>query len=372
MKFSCRATALSEGLRRVAGALPNRTTNPVLEGVKVECMGDTVKLTCTDEVTTIITEVNAKVDEPGSGIVPGKLFHEVVRGLGDADVTIAMNGKFAFTARGAGSRTNLSGQDAELFPDIPVIEDEHVIRMPQGMLKSMIERTSFCVAVDDMREVLTGALLRFEKSGTATMVGLDGFRMAMCMAMISGNDDDCSAIIPGRTLLDLSRLLVDADDAFVEIRIGGGKLAASVNGTEFYVTLINGEYINYNAILPKTAKTRVCVAVDDMRKAVDRAGLIAKQGNNNLIVIKVDDDGMSVEANSQIGNVHESVQAEIYGEPVKIAFNVKYLADILKNSCLEVMEMQMNGPIAPCIVTEAGGGDAKYLVLPVRTSATEK
>lgn len=367
MKFSCGATVLAEGLKRVAGALPSRTINPVLEGVKVECSDNAVKLTCSDELTTIVTEFAAKVDEAGAGIVPGKLFGEVVRGLGDTEVSVAMNERFAFAVRGAGSRTNLSGQDAALYPELPRIEDEHAVRLPQWTLKQMIKKTAFSVATEDMREVLTGALLRFE-SGTATMVGLDGFRMAMCKVNTSCDVDDCSAIIPGKALNDLSKLLTDADGAFVEIRIGGGKLAASVDGTEFYATLINGEYINYTAIIPKTAQTKVRVETGALRRAVDRAGLIARQGNNNLVVIRIDDDGMTLEASSPIGDMRESVQAEVYGDSIKIAFNVKYMFDVLRNADCDEIELRMNGAISPCTVTPVGSDDVLYLVLPVRTA----
>ena len=119
MKFVCSGMELSEGLRRVGGALPNRTVNQVLEGVKIEALEGGVRLTASDERTTIVTTVPATVEEGGAGVAPGKLLTEVVRGLVNGDVTVGMNERFAFTVRGGGSRTNLAGQDADLFPALP-------------------------------------------------------------------------------------------------------------------------------------------------------------------------------------------------------------------------------------------------------------
>jgi DNA polymerase III beta subunit len=234
---------LSEGLKRVGGALPNRTVNQVLEGVKIVTLDSGVRLTASDERTTIVTEVPATVEEAGEGIAPGRLLTEVVRGLVNGDVTVSMNNRFAFTVKGGGSRTNLAGQDADLYPAQVVVSGEHEIQMPRGMLRRMIDKTAFCVAVEDTREVLTGAALQFVK-GKAYMVGLDGFRMAVCEG-VTNVTEDFEAIIPGKALTDLGKLLGEGgEDDVISVDIGGGKLRATVDGTHFFATLIKGEFIN--------------------------------------------------------------------------------------------------------------------------------
>lgn len=371
MKFVCGGMELSEGLRRVGGALPNRTVNQVLEGVKIEALAEGVRLTASDERTTIVTTVPATVEEAGAGVAPGKLLTEVVRGLVAGDVTVAMNQRFAFTVRGGGSRTNLAGQDADLYPSLPEVSGEHEVRMPRGMLRRMIDKTAFCVAVEDTREVLTGAALQFRK-GQAYMVGLDGFRMAVCEG-VSGVEEDFEAVIPGKALVDLGKLLSEGgEDEIIALDIGGGKLRATVDGTDFYATLIRGEFINWQGIMPKTAQTRLTLETAKLRRAVDRAALIARQGHNNLLVLRIHGDEMAVEAKSEVGDVHEAVAVELEGEALDIAFNVKYLIDVLKNADSGQIVMNMNGAIAPCTVTAVGGGDVTYMVLPVRTGATGK
>ena len=371
MKFVCSGMELSEGLRRVGGALPNRTVNQVLEGVKIEALEGGVRLTASDERTTIVTTVPATVEEGGAGVAPGKLLTEVVRGLVNGDVTVGMNERFAFTVRGGGSRTNLAGQDADLFPALPEVTGEHEVRMPRGMLRRMIDKTAFCVAVDDTREVLTGAALQFKK-GQTFMVGLDGFRMSVC-AGVTNVEEDFEAVVPGKALTDLGKLLSEGgEDEIIAVDIGGGKLRATVDGTDFYATLIKGEYINWQAIMPKSAQTRVTLETAKLRRAVDRAALIARQGHNNLLVLRIHGDEMAVEAKSEVGDVHEAVDVEAEGAELDIAFNVKYLSDMLKNADSEEIVLNMNGAIAPCTVTAVGGGDVTYMVLPVRTGATGK
>ena len=369
MKFVCSGMALSEGLKRVGGALANRTVNQVLEGVKIEAMEDGVRLTASDERTTIVTTVPATVEEGGAGIAPGRLLSDVVRGLVKGDVTVQMNSRFAFTVRSGGSRTNLAGQDAELYPALPEISEEHEIRMPREMLRRMIDKTAFCVAVEDTREVLTGAALQFIK-GQAYMVGLDGFRMAVCEGVTSV-EEDFEAVIPGKALVDLGKLLGDGgEDDVITVDIGGGKLRATVDGTDFYATLIKGEFIKWQNIMPRSAQTRVTLDTASLRRAVDRAALIARQSHNNLLVLRIRGDEMAVEAKSEVGDVHETVDVETEGEALDIAFNVKYLEDMLKNADGGEIVMSMNGAIAPCTVAAASGGDVTYMVLPVRTGAT--
>ena len=367
MKFKCDSASLINGLRTVIAALPSKAINPVLDGVLVEADNNTVKLTCTDERMTIVATVNAAVFEGGKGVVPGKLFNEVVRGLSGGDVTVAMNDKYVFTVRGSGSRTNISGQDADLYPSLPDVNGEHTMTMPQDVLKRMIAKTAFAVAIEDMREVLTGAYIEF-KDGTVSMVGLDGFRLALCKADTS-IDDDCSAIIPGKAVADIGRMLSDSPDAFVNISIGGNKLYMRIGDTDVYATLISGEYINYKSIIPTKFTTRVTINVKDFKDAVSRAELIARQGNNNLLVLRISGNEMAIESRSEIGDVHEKIDVMQDGEDLNIAFNVKYLTDVVRNVADDEMVLNFTGAISPCTVTPLHDGSVTYLILPVRTSA---
>ena len=369
MRFSCPAPALIEGLQIVTKALPARTTNQILEGVLIETEVDEVVLTCSDERITIVTRIEAYIQEPGRGVVPGKLFNEIIRRLSMGDIEIAMNDRFMFTIRGMGSRTNIAGQDPDLYPALPQISGETEISLPQDMLRDMIQKTEFAIAAEDMREVLTGCLLEIV-DGNVSMVALDGFRMALRRARCSDVLDKCSAIIPGRAVGDIGKLLSDQEEAFATLAFEGNKLHIKLEKTDIFVILVEGEYINYRQILPKSFATRVVVDLAPFRQGIDRAALIAREGNNNLLVLKFADSEMSIEAHSQIGDVYEKLEVQQTGENLNIAFNVKYLMDVVRFIDAEQIEINMNSAISPCIIMPVGDNDYVHLVLPVRTGAT--
>lgn len=369
MRFKCDASALIDGLQIVVRALPGRTTNPVLEGVLIECSDEGVMLTCSDERITIITRINARIDEPGRGVVPGKLFNEVVRRLSDGDIDIAMNERFMFTVRGSGSRTNIAGQDGDLYPALPRLENERELSLPQDLLKDMIQKTEFAIASEDMREVLTGGFLEILR-GDITMVGLDGFRMALRRHKCADVTDDLSAIIPGRALGDIGKLLSDDPEAFASLSFGGNKLHIRLDDTEIYVILLEGTYIKYRQILPASFGTRVVVDAEPFRRSIDRAALMAREGNNNLLILKIADGEMAIESRSEIGDVFEKLDVQQDGGDVNIAFNVKYLIDVVRYIDADQLVLNLNNAISPCVIQPADDPDYIHLVLPVRTAGT--
>lgn len=369
MRFTCSASALIEGLQIATKALASRTTNQILEGVLIETDLNEVVLTCSDERITIVTRFEAYVTEPGRGVVPGKLFNEIVRRLSDDDIEISMSDRFIFTIRGSGSRTNISGQDADLYPALPQMDGEKEISLPQDMLKDMIQKTEFAIAVEDMREVLTGSLLEIS-GGDVTMVALDGFRLALRRAKCSDVLEQFSAIIPGRAVSDIGKLLSDDENAFAHLSFGGNKLHIKLEKTEIFVILVAGEYIQYRQILPNRFATRLVVDLETFRRGIDRAALIAREGNNNLLILKIADGEMAIEAHSQIGDVYEKLDIQQEGANLNIAFNVKYLTDVVRFINAPQIEINLNNAISPCVITPLGDPDYVHLVLPVRTGST--
>ena len=369
MRFRCTDTALIDGLQIAIKALPGRTPNQILEGVLIETDDNEVVLTCSDERITIVTRIEAEIEEEGRGVVPGKLFNEVVRRLSGGDIDISMNDRFMFTVRGSGSRTNIAGQDPDLYPDLPQLDNEREISLPQDMLKDMIQKTEFAIAVEDMREVLTGCLLEIA-GGDVTMVALDGFRMALRRAKCSDVLEKFSAIIPGRAVGDIGKLLSEDPEAFANLSFGGGKLHIRLEKTEIFVILVEGEYVQYRQIMPPRFATRVVVDLEPFRRGIDRAALIAREGNNNLLILKIAGGEMAIESHSQIGDVFEKLDVQQEGADLNIAFNVKYLTDVVRYIDSEQLEINLNNAISPCIIMPVGDPDYVHLVLPVRTAAT--
>ncbi len=368
MRFQTTVSQLTEGLAMVTRALSARTTNPILDGILIEAGENYVQLTCSDERITIITRVNAEVEESGRGVVPGKLFTEMIRRMPEGNVKVVMSEHFQFKITCMASRMNLSGQDADLYPLPGIVDGELEITLPQTMLKDMIAKTEFAIAQEDMREVLTGAFLEV-RGGDAIMVALDGFRLAMIKNACSEVTGTMSAIIPGRAIGDIGRLLKDGAEDFCMLSFERNRLHINLMGTDIYVVLVEGEFIDYRKILPTQFGTRVVADVEPMRRAVDRAALIAREGNNNLVKFKIESGILCIESNSEIGDVHEEMEVEQDGADIKITFNVKYMLDIMRTIEDGRLEMNFNSSITPCIITPVDNRDYMHLVLPVRTQA---
>jgi len=366
MQFTCSTKQLIEALQIVTKALSNRTANQILEGILIETESDQLILTCSDDRMTIVTRIPAQIGRVGRGVAPGKLFSEIVRRLPDSTVNVEMDNRFIFTIRSASNRTNITGQDADLFPRLPKMEDEKEISLPQDILRDMIQKTEFAIAQDDMREVLTGCLLEIQ-GGDVTMVALDGYRLALRRAACSDVLERFSAIIPGRAIAEIGKLLSDDEEAFAQLSFGGNKLHIRLEDTEIFIILIEGEYVQYRQILPKSFATRVEVALEPFRRCIDRAALIAREGSNNLIMLQMAGDSMVIEAHSQIGDVREEIETRQSGSDINIAFNVKYLMDVVRYLEGDTIVMNLNTPVSPCIVTPVDDLDYVHLILPVRT-----
>lgn len=368
MKFTVDAGKLAEGLSIVTRALSSRTTNPILDGILIEAASGNVQLTCSDERITIITRVSADIHEEGRGVAPGKLFNEMVRRMPEGPMDISMNQNCQFRLTSQHTRLNLSGQDAELFPLPGIVDGETEITLPQTMIKDMIAKTEFAIAVDDMREILTGCLLEVS-GGQAIMVALDGFRMAMVKHRCSDVTDAMSAIIPGRAVNDIGRLLKDGEEDFCTLSFQQNRLHINLMGTDIYVVLVSGEYIDYRRILPSTFATRVFADQERLRRCIDRAALIAREGANNLVKFTVGGGRLLIESNSEIGDVHEEMDVEQDGPDISISFNVKYMLDVVRTVDTERIELNFNTPVTPCVISPANHDDYIHLVLPVRTQA---
>ena len=368
MRFTVSTSKLAAALTTVTRALSSRTTNPILDGILIEAGAKDVRLTCSDERITIITRVEASIEEMGRGVVPGKLFTELVRRMPDGDMKISMNSSFQFKMSCNSSRMNLAGQDADLFPLPGIVEGDLELTLPQSMLKDMIAKTEFAIAQDDMREVLTGCFLEV-RGGDAIMVALDGFRLAMIKNAVADVTSSMSAIIPGRAVGDIGRLLRDGEEDFCILSFERNRLHINLMGTDIYVVLVEGEYIDYRRILPAQFATRVTAELEPMRRCVDRAALIAREGSNNLVKFRLEEGRLSIESNSEIGDVHEEMEVEQEGADITISFNVKYMLDVVRTIESDRIEMNFNTSVTPCIINPVDNRDYLHLVLPVRTQA---
>ena len=193
--------------------------------------------------------------------------------------------------------------------------------------------------------------------------------MALVKNDVSDVESSLSAIIPGRAVGDIGKLLKDGQDDFCTLSFQRNRLHINLMGTDIYVVLVEGEYIDYRRILPTQFTTVLKADLETLRRCVDRAALIAREGSNNLVKFRMEEGRLFIESNSEIGDVHEEMDAEQEGNDLTISFNVKYMLDVVRNIEADRVEMCFNTAVTPCVITPEGNRDYLHLVLPVRTQA---
>ena len=368
MKFTTDTIEMSAALSTAAHALSARSTMPILEGILVETDGNFVNITCTDAFITICARVQANVQEEGRVVMPGRLFQDVVRRLPAGDMSFSCSNTLIATIKCAGSRTTIAGKNADLFPQLPFVDEKKRVSINQGVFKNMIQQTSFAIGTDETHKILTGCLLEIA-DGEARMVALDGYRLAVRSEQIP-EQENMRAVIPGRILQELSKILSDGDDQSVTLIFGETQLKIEMEGVVLYSSLLEGEFINYRQIIPTAAKTVVRVeSREQLVQCVERAALMARENKANIIKFSIGADTMVITSNSEMGEVYEEIGIVTEGEPLEIAFNVKYMSDALRVIEDESFVMRFISPVNPCVIEPGEGRSYLYMVLPLRLNA---
>ncbi len=369
MRFTIHSSDINHSLGLVTRALLPRAAKQVYEGVFIETLEEGVQFTCTNGEMTIKTVANAVISEDGCALLPAKLLFELMRKL-DGDIDIQVEGAQKATITARESRTSMVCMDASEFPDIQDVQGDYVVRLPQKKLGDAVSRITFAVSADETRRILTGCLMEMYPQ-EVRFVCLDGFRLAMQRVYVDhelpAGKEAVSAILPGKVIGEIAGMVGDGEDE-IALHCSATHLMAAFNHTKVYSPLIPGEYINYKQILPTTWMTAIRVDKAAISSAIERAALMAREGNNNLLKLKVDEDNLTIMANAERGAVVEKIGIDFEGSPLDIAFNARYLMDVIKNIDTPDMSMRFNTNVSPCVVCPVSGNQYTYLVLPVRVS----
>lgn len=370
MHFSANASDINAGMSLVGHALSARPTRAIFEGVLIETVDDGICLTCTDGEMIIRTRVNAMVVDEGVAIMPAKLFGELIRKL-SGEVDVEIDKKFRAEVRALGSNTSIQGTDASEFPDVPDVRGEFQISLPQNRLRDAVSRIMFAISTDETRRILTGCLMEVSPT-EARFVGLDGFRLALQRIQAENQlpataaKGVVSAVVPGRIMGEVGKMLPDSEDA-AQITFNSSHIMFSFGPVRVYATLLTGEFIDYQKILPTAWTTEAMVMRSLFSDAIDRCSLMAREGKNNLIYLHLLPDGrMEMTANADRGDVHEEMDIGFEGNELSIAFNSRYLTDIIHNIDGERLCMCFNSNVSPCMIKPVEGNAFTFLVLPVR------
>ena len=362
MKFTMQSEDLCAGVLSVIKALPARSTMPVLEGVLIEATSEGLHLTCSDLLFQKECFLPATVEEEGRCVLKGKFLSEILRKMPNDSLHAELEGLVLLINSGR-VRQRLQCVEFDEYPVMRAKGDLVNLTVKAEELRDLINHTVFAVSMDDSRPVLTGALLEAD-SDSVTLVATDSFQFAKTCLRQNNGAVDKHTIVHGKVLNEIAKMAEETEQD-VTLSLSQTHLTVQVNESRLTARLLDGNYIDYKRIIPKECKTRVLVNTADLFTMTDRAQLIAREGNNS-ISMHFEDDTLTMKAESFVGRVEDTMEVSIVGDPLDIAFNPKYVTNILKNISDETVYMEFNSPISPCVIRPVQGDAYLYLIVPMR------
>lgn len=361
MKIRAQRDVLLNSIQIVQNIITSKISLPILSHILIESQDTSIRLTATDLDIGISCVIPVEIQEPGAITLPAKRFADIIKELPDNDISISTKKNNLVFIETALCQFKIMGLTREEFPKLPEFKDKEVIRLEQVSLKQMLELTSFAVSWDETRYILNGILFKISKDNIR-LVATDGKRLAIIEKKLKERiDKDIQFIVPIKTIQELNRNL--KEEAELSLILGDNQTLFSLNGIVIISRLIEGEFPDYQQVIPAPSENKFRVDRQQFLLAIRRAALLSTPDyqavklevfKNKLVVSKSTPD---------IGESREEVPMEYQGKEMAIGFNPVYLIDVLKNLSLEQIEFELTDSEKPGVIRTEG---YVYIVLPMR------
>lgn len=371
MKLSCLQENLSKGLSIVGRAVATRTTLPITNNVLLATEQSRLKLAATNLEMAISYWLGAMVEQEGAITLPARLLTEFINSLPSDRIDLNLS-QHTLELKCARFEARISGIDAEDFPPIPQISNGMNYQIEPEALRLAINQVVFATASEDTRPVLTGVCTEFE-GDILTLAAADGFRLAVHKApLATPGAERVEIIIPGRSLSELNRLLADQEE-LVEVAINPNKSQAlfRLKDVEMVSQLIQGTFPNYRQLIPQSYSTRAVVSTLELLRATRTASIFARDGSG-IVRLQITPGEeltpgkVSISARSeQIGDNVGDIDAQVVGEAAKIAFNGRYLAEVLNVIHEGQVALETTTPSSPGVIRPIGSDNYVHIIMPM-------
>lgn len=363
MKIICNKSALLTGVNTVLKAVPARTTMPILECILIDTTSGVIKLTANDMDLGIETTVNGDVLDKGCIALEAKLFSEIVRKLPDSEVTIETDDNNKALIKCEKAKFNIAGKDGEDFVALPEIEKIHFITLSQFSLKEIIRQTIFSISDNESNRMMSGELLQIDQD-QLRLVSLDGQRISIRKISLKESYDPIKAVIPGKTLNEISKILSGDMDDDVRIYFTDRHVLFEFDQTVVVSRLLEGEYFQIDKMISSDYNTKITINKKELQGCIERASLLIRESERKPIIINVTDGSMEMKIQSAMGSMNEDIDISKEGRDIMIGFNPKFILDALRVIDDEEITMYLVNPKAPFIIKNDEQSYI-YLVLPI-------
>jgi DNA polymerase-3 subunit beta len=338
-----------------------------LECLLLDCTGSELSVVGYNLELGITKALPVVIEQPGKLILNARLFADIINKMPDTELTISSDDKLLTIIKGGGAQFTIMGMSAEEYPEIPPVSEERSFTIEAELLRGMIAQTLYAVSQDPATPVLTGTLFEV-KDGILYLVSVDGCRLALRREPIAANGE-FKFVVPGKTLSELLKLTTrfgSEEDAVITVCIGNKHIIFRCMGYRIISRLLEGEFIDYMAAIPKEAKTKITVSVRELMSSINRASIIVNEKIKNPIKALFEENQVSISCETALGKVNDIVPITLSGERVRIGFNNKYMADALKASEQDELLMEINSAFSPIKLLPLEGEDFIFLVMPMR------
>lgn len=369
MKFVCEKEKMIKAINSVVKGVSSRTPMPILEGILIQTNNQEIKLTTYDLELGIEYIIECNVEEQGNTVVNATMFSEIIRRLPDSDIIITLNEKDLLVIECEGSLYKLSTMNPLEFPELPTIDIENSVELDQNTLKNMIRKTIFAVSVEENRPIFTGCLFEIQNN-KINVVAVDGFRLGFKSNFLENSANNFNAVIPGKTLNEVNKIISDSFEK-IKISISKNQALFEMENCKIVTRLLDGEFLKYDNVIPKTWETRIRVNKKDLQECFERISLISmssiEKERKYPVKVSIEIGKAIISCTNQAGDAKEEILVSTEGKNVEAGFNPKYFLDALKVIDDEEIFIDFGTSISPCIIRPVDEDDSYiYMILPIK------
>ena len=370
MKFTCEKALLVSAISVASRTVSPKSAIPSLEGLLVKA-GVKVMLTGYNLETGITVGVPADIAEPGECIMPARLFFDIIRKLPDDEVTVSVDESFRVSIRGGISSFTITAMTAEDYPELPDVESEKGIPVPQRELREMISGTIFSASENMARPIHTGCLFEIADE-SVTVVAVDGYRLALRRYIPEQPlERTVKFVAPAAALKEVEKILDDTDDPAV-IYLGTKHILFMIGDATLVCRILEGEFLDWRRVLPQNNPIKVAANVREVTDSIERVSLVISEKIKSPVRCTFGHNTADFRTTSTIGEAHDMCSTAGDGKDLEIGFNSRYLLDALRAVPTPEVSLELINGLSPIVLNPCdGSGKFSYMVLPVRLKAGE-
>ena len=369
MKFTCEKTQLVSAISVASRTVAQKSAISGLEGILVRA-GVKVMLTGYNLETGITVSVDADIQETGACVMPARLFFDIVRKLPDDTVSIQVDESFKVSIKGGISSFTITALSADDYPELPDVDSEKGIRVPQNELKAMISGTIFAVSENQARPIHTGVLFEVDND-SITSVAVDGYRLALRRYLPEESlERTLKFVAPAAALKEVEKILGDTDDP-ATFYPGSKHILFTIGAATLVCRILEGEFLDWRRVLPQNNPVKLVGNVSRLTDSIERVGLVISEKLKSPVRCKFGDNAAELRTVSTIGEAYDVCPIAGDGKDLEIGFNCKYLLDALRAVPDSECTLEMINGLSPIVLNPTEGNRYSYMVLPVRLKAGE-